>query len=130
MGFRVIQVDTTAGTAVTMPGNTNTQVIKTYPLSASDDEWISVYALFRITTAAATAQTLNLIITVGANSFSLPYTTQATADEYAAVLFKCVSRAGDTVNVGVAGSGVLSAVTSVNVYAFYVNAESGISGGT
>lgn len=133
MGFRVIQVDTTAGTAVTPAAGASPQVIKSYQLSASDDEWISVYALFTITSSATpAAQSIPLQIVVGSNTFSLPFAQIAAVSptEIAPVLFKCVSRAGDTVSVQIPGSLTADTHTSINVVAFYINAESGYPGGT
>lgn len=133
MGFRVIQVDTTAGTAVNPATSTLPQVIKTYPLSASDDEWISVYALFQVvSTSSGVANNLPLQIVVGSNTFSITaVSVNTTANtNYYPVLFKCVSRAGDTINVQLGGGLTADTHTTVNVLAFYVNAESGIAGGT
>lgn len=133
MGFRVIQVDSSAGTAVNPAASTLPQVIKTYPLSQTDDEWISVYALFTITTtSSALANNIPLQIVVGPNTYSVTYTTVNTTagTGFAPLFFKVISRAGDTINVQIGGGLTADTHASINVVAFYVSAESGYPGGT
>lgn len=130
MGFRTIWNDVTAGTAVNPATSTIPQVIKTFNLDVTDDELINVTALFRVLSAAATSQTINLVIVVGPNTYSLPFKYIATGDAYICATFPCVSRAGDTVNVQLGGGATADAAASVNVYGFFIQAWSGGKGGT
>jgi hypothetical protein len=137
MGFRTIFNDVTAGTAVNPAVSTIPQVIKTFNLDVTDDELIAITALVRVTVgsgAASTAQTINLIVTVGSNTYSVPYAVTSTianaSDDYVTIVFPCVSRAGDTVNVQLGGGNTADTHTVVNVLGFFIQAWSGGRGGT
>lgn len=134
MGFRTIWNDVTAGTAVNPATSTIPQVIKTFNLDVTDDELIAVIATFTITNSATpTAQSINLQIIVGPNTYSVPFAQKAIVNPTSiiTIMFPCVSRAGDTVNVQLGGgAGAGDASTSVNVVGFYIQAWSGGKGGT
>jgi hypothetical protein len=141
MGYRIIYVDMTTGTAVNPSSNTLTapQTIKSWQLDASDDEYITVFAEFSIQQFASTnivIQAIPLILNIGANTYQVNVSPATTATNVGAtriiqpLWFTAVSRAGDlvTAQLGVAGSS--DSGTYVNVTGFKIVAESGTRQGT
>jgi len=106
--------------------------MKTYPLDVTDDEYILVIGDVMVyTVSGATAQTINLITNIGAQTFTIPMKTlnQTNNTQYG-IQFGAVSRSGDTITVQIQGGLTADPNTTIQVTSMLIAGMSGTRSGT